>query len=107
VLPGPRAGWLDGPLAGSSYAVSARSNRVGVRLDGPALRRARHDEVAPEGLLDGAVQLPPDGKPVVFLADHPVTGGYPVVAVLIEADVALLAQCRPGTRVVFAAAARP
>lgn len=104
VLPGPRADWLAGSLVGSSYAVSPRSNRIGVRLDGPALRRARRDEVPPEGLLAGAVQLPPDGQPVIFLADHPVTGGYPIVAVLIEADVALLAQCRPGTRVVFAAA---
>jgi biotin-dependent carboxylase-like uncharacterized protein len=103
-LPGPRADWAAGTLVGSEYVVSAASNRVGVRLQGPPVRRAQAGELGPEGLLAGAVQLPPDGRPIVSLADHPVTGGYPVVAVIIAADVALLAQCRPGTRVVLAAA---
>jgi allophanate hydrolase subunit 2 len=61
----------------------------------------REDELASEGMVLGAVQVPPDGQPVVFLADHPVTGGYPVVAVVRLTDVALCAQLRPGDEVRF------
>ncbi|NDZ84277.1 biotin-dependent carboxyltransferase family protein, partial [Streptomyces sp. SID10115] len=59
-----------------------------------------------EGMVLGAVQVPPDGRPVVFLADHPTTGGYPVVAVVRESDLAAAAQARPGTPVRFVAAGR-
>jgi allophanate hydrolase subunit 2 len=76
--------------------VSPRSNRIGVRLSGPSVQRAVLDELPPEGLIRGAIQIPPGGEPIVFLADHPVTGGYPVVAVVIEADLPLLAQAGPG-----------
>jgi len=66
------------------------------------VRRAREDELPSEGLVRGAVQVPPSGAPVLFLADHPVTGGYPVVAVVLDADVDRAAQVRPGQRVRFA-----
>jgi allophanate hydrolase subunit 2 len=59
-------------------------------------------ELASEGMVHGAVQVPPDGRPVVFLADHPTTGGYPVIGVVEPADLPLLAQARPGTSVRFA-----
>ena len=59
----------------------------------------RPGELASEGLVRGAVQVPPDGRPVVFLADRPVTGGYPVIGVLRERDVDRAAQLRPGDRV--------
>src|SRR4051794_37695178 len=62
-------------LTGQEWTVTADSNRVGLRLSGPMLERARTGELPSEGLVPGAVQVPPDGAPVLFLADHPVTGG--------------------------------
>ena len=103
VGPGPRAGWCD--LTGvdeTSWAVSSRSNRVGIRLEGRVIQRSSAyagRELPSEGMVPGAVQVPPGGEPVVFLADHPVTGGYPVVAVLTSRAIALAAQLRPGQRV--------
>jgi len=103
MLPGPRVDWFTPEavrlLGTARYEVSPRSNRIGVRLDGPALTRARTDELPSEGMIRGAVQVPPDGQPVLFLADHPVTGGYPVIAVLEPADTDLVGQARPGQQV--------
>jgi biotin-dependent carboxylase-like uncharacterized protein len=103
VLPGPRADWFTAEarhlLGTEAYEINPRSNRIGVRLDGPALARSREGELPSEGMVRGAVQVPPDGRPVVFLADHPVTGGYPVIGVVEAADADLLAQGRPGQRV--------
>jgi biotin-dependent carboxylase-like uncharacterized protein len=100
---GPRADWFTAAavetLLSTPYAVSPKSNRVGARLTGAALARARAGELPSEGIVLGAVQVPPDGQPLVFLADHPTTGGYPVVAVVI--DVTPLAQARPGSTVTF------
>ena len=83
------------------WTVTADSDRVGLRLTGPRLARARDGELPSEGLVPGAVQVPPDGAPVLFLADHPVTGGYPVVGVVVDADTDRLAQLRPGEPVGF------
>ncbi|MFE5776502.1 carboxyltransferase domain-containing protein [Brachybacterium sp. NPDC056505] len=104
---GPRADWAeDDALLGRTWVVGGHSDRVGARLeaaDGDApMRRVRTEELASEGLVPGAIQLPPSGLPVVFLADHPVTGGYPVIAVVDEADLPLLAQLPPGTSLRFA-----
>jgi biotin-dependent carboxylase-like uncharacterized protein len=108
VVPGPRADWFTEPsLAGLAYQVSPRSNRVGARLTGPVLTRVRDGELPSEGLVLGAVQVPADGQPVIFLADHPTTGGYPVIAVVHPADLPLLAQARPGTTVRFRAGTAP
>lgn len=105
VLPGPRRDWLDPAawteLTSGEWTVSADSNRVGLRLAGPSLGRARRGELPSEGLVPGAVQVPPDGAPVLFLADHPVTGGYPVLAVVTTADLPAAAQLRPGDAVLF------
>jgi biotin-dependent carboxylase-like uncharacterized protein len=100
--PGPRADWLTDHdrLYATTWTVSARSNRVGLRLDGPALPR-RDGELPSEGIVTGAVQLPPGGEPLIFLADHPTTGGYPVIGVVDEAALPLLAQARPGSRLRF------
>ncbi|CAL9365659.1 biotin-dependent carboxyltransferase family protein [Streptomyces sp. enrichment culture] len=102
---GPRDDWFTAgalrTLATSTYRVAAASNRVGLRLEGPPLERARAGELPSEGMVLGAVQVPPDGRPVVFLADHPTTGGYPVVGVVRSADLADAAQAGPGTRVRF------
>jgi allophanate hydrolase subunit 2 len=81
--------------------VSPSSNRVGIRLDGPRLERTRTDELASEGMLSGALQVPPSGRPILLLADHPTTGGYPVIATVIADDVARAGQLRPGDAVRF------
>ena len=100
VTPGPRRDWFTGAawttLTTQVYEVSTNSNRVGVRLDGTPLERARSGELASEGMTRGAIQIPPSGTPVVFLADHPVTGGYPVIAYVASADLDACAQVRPG-----------
>lgn len=105
VLPGPRRellvpdAWRT--LGSALWTVSTDSDRVGVRLGGPPLRRADDAELPSEGLVPGAIQVPPDGSPVLFLADHPVTGGYPVLAVVVTADLPAAAQLRPGDGVRF------
>ena len=108
VLPGPRRDRLADDawalLTSAEWVVGSDSDRVGLRLTGPALRRVGDGELPSEGLVPGAVQVPPDGAPVLFLADHPVTGGYPVLAVVRTADLPSAAQLRPGDRVRFSSA---
>jgi biotin-dependent carboxylase-like uncharacterized protein len=107
VLLGPRDDWFDDPAAqlrAGSWRVSPESNRIGLRLTGPALRRAdafSGQELPSEPVVTGAVQVPANGRPVVFLADHPTTGGYPVIGVVPVPDLAALAQVRPGTAVLL------
>ncbi|GAA0911651.1 biotin-dependent carboxyltransferase family protein [Nonomuraea longicatena] len=105
VVPGPRDDWFVSgalrELCAAPYEVSQDSNRVGVRLAGRELVRARAGELPSEGTVAGAVQVPPSGQPIVFLADHPPTGGYPVIGVVVGADLAVAAQLRPGERVRF------
>jgi biotin-dependent carboxylase-like uncharacterized protein len=102
---GPRHDWFTAAaldtFTTAVYTVSTMSNRVAARLTGPALERAVPGELPSEGIVLGAVQVPASGQPLVFLADHPATGGYPVVGVLDAADVPRLAQCRPGAAVTF------
>ncbi|MEU3979816.1 biotin-dependent carboxyltransferase family protein [Streptomyces sp. NPDC026672] len=110
VVLGPRDDWFT-PAAvreftSRAYRVSSASNRIGLRTEGPALERARTGELPSEGMVLGAVQVPPDGRPVVFLADHPTTGGYPVVAVVRAADLPAAAQAVSGTPVRFLAVRR-
>ncbi|GAA4431026.1 biotin-dependent carboxyltransferase family protein [Actinokineospora soli] len=112
VLLGPRDDWFADPadqLARAEWSVSPESNRVGVRLLGRALVRADATagrELPSEGVVTGAVQVPASGRPVVFLADHPTTGGYPVIGVVLPQALPALAQARPGTRVRFQAYSR-
>jgi biotin-dependent carboxylase-like uncharacterized protein len=117
VLPGPRDEWVGGAgrssgpgrsaddlggLLGRTWVVAGDSDRVGIRLTGATVHRApewQGVELPSEGLVRGAVQVPAGGEPVVFLADHPVTGGYPVVAVLTASAADRAAQLRPGDAV--------
>ncbi|WP_326659135.1 biotin-dependent carboxyltransferase family protein [Streptomyces sp. NBC_00385] len=108
VLPvhlGPRHAWFTPAalrtLTTAAYRVSAQSNRIGLRTDGPPLERTRTGELPSEGMVLGAVQVPPDGRPVVFLNDHPTTGGYPVVGVVPEPALAAAAQAGAGSVVRF------
>ncbi|MGZ8744363.1 MAG: 5-oxoprolinase subunit C family protein [Nocardioides sp.] len=107
VTPGPRLDWFREEawtsLVQQPWTVTSDSNRVGLRLEGEALKRTRTDELPSEGLVRGALQVPPSGKPVLFLADHPVTGGYPVIGYVADADVDRCAQLRPGQRLLLRA----
>jgi len=108
VVLGPQHDHLSSDSVGrflsGEYAVTAASDRVGCRLDGPRLDHAGGGEIPSDGMVPGSVQVPPDGQPIVMLADGPTTGGYPKVATIIRADVPLLAQVLGGEgRVRFAA----
>jgi biotin-dependent carboxylase-like uncharacterized protein len=102
---GPRDDWLTpagrGTLTGAVFSVTTASNRIGLRLEGPPVAQARRDELPSEGLVWGAMQLLPDGGLVLFLADHPTTGGYPVIAVVDPAGFTPCAQAAPGTTIAF------
>ena len=108
---GPRWDWFTGAakaaLAGTAYTMTSESNRIGLRLEGVPLERSGPGELPTEGMTRGALQVPASGHPVLFLADHPVTGGYPVVAYVDDGDVDLCAQLRPGQRLSFACRGRP
>lgn len=98
---GPRDDWLSDPhqLTARPWTVSSRSDRVGIRLEGQTLHRSEPrlgQELLSEGVVHGSIQVPPGGEPVLLLADHPVTGGYPVVAVVRDTDIELAAQAVPG-----------
>ena len=104
VMPGPRVDWFAADaldrLTTARWEISDVS-RVGIRLNGPPIDRIRSGELASEGLVRGAIQVPPDGQPMVMSADHPTTGGYPVIAVLPPADAAAIAQQLAGTSIRF------
>ncbi|TQJ29775.1 KipI family sensor histidine kinase inhibitor [Microbacterium sp. SLBN-146] len=105
LAPGARADWFAASalstLYESTWVVGSAADRVGVRLEGPALERVREGELPSEGMVAGALQVPPDGRPTILGVDGPVTGGYPVIAVVTDAALDLLAQARPGTRIRF------
>jgi biotin-dependent carboxylase-like uncharacterized protein len=99
VVPGPRDDWFVDPdvLVRTNWQVTNRSDRVGIRLVGMPLDYRVPDRQLPsEGATRGAIQVPPNGFPVIFGPDHPVTGGYPVIGVVTESDIDKLAQIRPG-----------
>ncbi len=111
VVPGPHAeAFASGAFASlgtMGFTVADESNRVGLRLrrdpQGPAVVRAPGTfvELDSQGMVHGAVQLPPDGDPVILLSDHATLGGYPVVAVVASVDHGRLGQCAPGMAVVL------
>lgn len=103
---GPRDDWFTSSAVEALYSqpwrVTPSSNRVGVRLAGPSLERARTDELLSEGLVTGALQVPPSGQPILLLQDHPTTGGYPVIGVVRSDDLWLAGQLAPSQCVRFA-----
>lgn len=102
---GPRDDWFTDEarrlFTGTDWQVGSELDRSGVRLEGPTLPRSRTAELASEGVTRGSVQVPSAGVPLVFGADHPATGGYPVIGVVTSADLDRLAQVRPGDRLRF------
>jgi biotin-dependent carboxylase-like uncharacterized protein len=100
---GPRADWLSADavelLGSTTWTVSSQSNRIALRLQGPPLQRVTLAELPSEGAVLGSIQIPADGQPVLFLADHPATGGYPVIAVVGVPDIWMCGQAAPDTRI--------
>jgi KipI family sensor histidine kinase inhibitor len=105
VVLGPRTDWFTPQavesLTAQEWEVTPRSDRVGIRLAGEPLTRARDGELPSEGAVTGAIQVPPDGQPVLFGPDHPLTGGYPVIGAVVDEHLDLVAQLPPGARVRF------
>jgi len=102
---GPRADWFDAEtlarFLAQGWQVSPRISRIGTQLSGEPLTRRDQSELASEATPRGAIQIPHSGLPVLFLADHPVTGGYPVIAVIADAALDRVAQAAPGTTLRF------
>ncbi|WP_077037682.1 5-oxoprolinase/urea amidolyase family protein [Pelomonas sp. KK5] len=107
VVPGPRDDWFAdaAALCNQTWRVTPQSNRVGLRLEGGAPLQRRSDlasaELPSEGTIAGALQVPPSGQPVLFLADHPVTGGYPVIACVAAHHLDLAGQIPAGASIRF------
>ena len=110
VMPGPQAGWFQSDalkaIESVSFRISPQSNRMGYRLQGPPLVRAREDELISEPLGIGAIQIPAAGEPILLMADRQTTGGYPQLAVVITADIPLAAQLAPGDWIEFRVCSR-
>jgi KipI family sensor histidine kinase inhibitor len=83
-------------LLDQPWRVGSTSDRIGYRLEGPPLVHRGPSEIVTDGLVPGAIQVPPDGAPIVVMADGPTTGGYPKIAVVVAADLGRLAQLVPG-----------
>ncbi|MEV7610735.1 urea amidolyase family protein [Microbacterium sp. NPDC089320] len=103
---GPRDDWFThaalATLTGQEWTVTPRSDRVGIRLEGAVpLERSVSGELPSEGAVTGAIQVPPDGQPVLFLPDHPLTGGYPIIGALTDRSLDLAGQLPPGVRIRF------
>ena len=105
LLPGPRADWFTDAARAHVFDVawrcSASTDRVGARLDGPVLDRAVAGELPSEATVPGSIQVLGSGQPTILLADRPVTGGYPVIAIVAPASLDAVAQLRPGQEVRF------
>jgi biotin-dependent carboxylase-like uncharacterized protein len=106
VIPGPRDDWFPAgalaTLVETTWRVSMTSNRIGIRLEGPSLPRLDRGELLSEGLVTGSIQVTSAGQPILLGPDHPTTGGYPVIAVVVAHDLALAGQLGPGATVRFA-----
>ncbi|MGW3471607.1 5-oxoprolinase subunit C family protein [Saccharopolyspora sp. NPDC000995] len=105
---GPRDDWFTDEarrtFVTATWLVSTEVNRIAARLTGPRLDQSRHDQLPTEGVHPGSIQVPPSGQPLVFLANYPPTGGYPVIGVVSEPDLGRMAQAAPGTMVTMRAA---
>lgn len=101
VVAGAQADEFGGGLFSTEFEVSSQSDRMGVRLKGPALARGTSDEVASATVVPGTIQVPPDGQPIVLMADAQTIGGYPQAGHVISVDLPLVAQLWPGSTVRF------
>ena len=98
----PYSSYVDAAtLTELKAALAGRFGGVGMRLDGTPLERSRQGELPSEGTVAGAIQVPPEGLPVLFLADHPITGGYPVIGVVVDHQLDMAAQVPIGGSIRF------
>ena len=105
VMPGPQADWFQDDalkaIASVSFRISPQSNRMGYRLQGPPLVRAREGELISEPLGIGAIQVPAAGEPILLMADRQTAGGYPKIGYVISADLPIAGQLAPGDFIEF------
>jgi allophanate hydrolase subunit 2 len=105
VMAGPQADWFAADalktISGVSFRISPQSNRMGYRLQGPPLVRAREGELISEPLGLGAIQVPSAGEPILLMADRQTAGGYPKIGYVISADLPLAGQLAPGDFIEF------
>jgi allophanate hydrolase subunit 2 len=106
IVAGPRTDWFTADalarLTAQDWLVTPQSNRIGLRLAGEQqLERRQHQELPSEGTCSGSIQVPASGQPVLFLHDHPLTGGYPVIAAVAEYHLDLAGQIPPGAAIRF------
>lgn len=105
LLPGPQDDLFPESaletLCGPGYRLSAQADRMGVRLEGPIISHRDGYNIVSDGIVDGAIQVPGDGQPIVLLRDRQTTGGYPKIATIISADIGRFAQIPPGAPVSF------
>lgn len=110
VVPGPQDDWFRADairtMAGASFRISPRSNRMGYRLEGPPLARAREGELISEPVGMGAIQVPGAGEPILLMADRQTAGGYPKIGHVISADLPLAGQLAPGDFIEFSVCSR-
>jgi antagonist of KipI len=104
-MPGPEFALLSGEskeaLVGEPFRIAAQSDRMGLRLEGHSLSLSSPIEMLSEGVTTGTLQLPPDGLPILLLADRQTVGGYPRIATVASVDLPVAAQLRPGATVRF------
>jgi allophanate hydrolase len=105
VILGPQADYFTDAaietFLSSDYTISLHSDRMGYRLDGPALVHAKGYNIVSDGIVTGAIQVPGSGQPIVLMVDNPTTGGYPKVATVISADIPVLGRRGPGKRCIL------
>ncbi|MBO6563055.1 MAG: biotin-dependent carboxyltransferase [Nisaea sp.] len=85
----------------AEYTISREADRMGMRLEGPALEHTRGYNITSDGIVTGAIQVPGNGMPIILLADHQTTGGYPKIGTVISADIPRLGRMKPGDRLSF------
>jgi len=104
---GPQASWFapeaQAVFYDTRWRVAEACDRMGIRLSGPSIRPVEPRELATEGVLSGAIQVPPGGLPIVLFVEHQTTGGYPKIANVIAADLARLGGLRPRDTIRFEA----
>ena len=107
VVLGPQDDYFTGAaietFLASTYTISAQSDRMGYRLEGPALAHAKGYNIVSDGIVSGSVQVPGSGQPIVLMLDNQTTGGYPKIATVISADIPVLGRRKPGRTIRFVA----
>jgi biotin-dependent carboxylase-like uncharacterized protein len=105
IIPGPQDDYFDPAmialLCGGGWRIGALRDRMGLRLEGPALQHRQGYNIISDGIVEGAIQVPGNGQPIVLLRDRQTTGGYPKIATIISADIGRFAQMPAGSAVTF------